>query len=121
MSNPLAIDLDHILEHTRELWQDLHGERIFITGGTGFFGCWLLESFLWANDRLGLNASVTVLTRDAPAFQRRAPHLAGHPALQMCRGDVRTFDFPPGTFSHVIHAATAASATLNENDPVLML
>jgi nucleoside-diphosphate-sugar epimerase len=118
--NPLADDLDHVLAHTKGLWEEVRGQRVFMTGGTGFFGCWLLESFLWTNDKLGLNASASVLTRDGEAFRKKAPHLAAHPAVQLCEGDVRTFEFPAGTFSHVIHAATAASATLNDDDPVSM-
>ncbi len=58
MKNCLASDLDYILERTTDLWEELRGHSIFITGGTGFFGCWLLESFAWTNDKLGLNASV---------------------------------------------------------------
>ena len=54
MSNPIANDLDHILAHTEGLWKEGRGKRIFITGGTGFIGCWLLESFAWANDKLDL-------------------------------------------------------------------
>ena len=76
MRNPLAHDLDHVLAQTSGLWEELRGARVFITGGTGFFGCWLLETFLWANDHLGLDASVVVLTRDGSAFARKAPHLA---------------------------------------------
>jgi len=119
--NPLAPDLDHVLDHTRNLWDELRGQQIFITGGTGFFGCWLLESFIWANEKLNLDAHVTVLTRSPDAFRIKAPHLAGNQAVSLLRGDVRTFEFPDGTFSHIIHAATESSAQLNGENPLLML
>lgn len=102
----LAGDLEHILEYTRPLWDDLRGERVFITGGTGFFGCWLLESFAWANDHLKLGAQAVVLTRDLGRFRERAPGLAAHGSIVLMPGDVRTFNFPAGDFSHIIHAAT---------------
>ena len=69
--NPLARDLDDVLTEMGALWEELRGARLFITGGTGFFGCWLLETFLWANDHLQLGASVVVLTRDAKAFANK--------------------------------------------------
>ncbi len=118
--NPLAADLDHILARTTGLWEELRGQRLFITGGTGFFGCWLLESFAWANDQLGLNASALVLTRDPAAFRAKAPHLAAHPAIKLHTGDIRSFESPAGQCSHVIHAATDASARLNAEEPLRM-
>jgi dTDP-glucose 4,6-dehydratase len=121
MSNPLAPDLDHVLEHTREVWKELSGARIFITGGTGFFGCWLLESFAWAVDRLGLRASAVVLTRSPERFPGKAPHLARHPAIQLAQGDVRCFEFPAGRFTHAIHGAAEANPRLNREQPLLML
>ncbi len=113
-------DLDHVLDHTRDLWDELRGQRLFITGGTGFFGRWLLESLLWANDRLGLDLSALVLSRSPEAFRKEAPHLAGHRAVQFHTGDVRSFEFPTGTFSHIIHAATESSAKLNAEAPLSM-
>ncbi len=117
----LTADLDHVIEHMRPLREELAGARIFITGGTGFIGCWLLESLAWANQRLGLGAEALVLTRNVEAFARKAPHLANRPDIRFQAGDVRDFAFPSGRFSHVIHAATEASATLNNEHPEVML
>jgi dTDP-glucose 4,6-dehydratase len=119
-NNPLEEDLNHILQFTKDLWDELRDKRIFITGGTGFFGCWLLECLVWANSRLKLNAEVVVLTRDYNSFCKKAPHLATNPGIKFHTGDVRDFKFPEGEFTYVIHAATSASAELNAENPVLM-
>jgi dTDP-glucose 4,6-dehydratase len=113
-------DLNHILNHTSHLWKEVQGQNIFMTGGTGFFGCWLLESFIWANDQLHLGAKAVVLSRNPEAFAAKAPHQANHPAVCLLRGDVRTFEFPAGEFRFVVHAATEASAKLNQENPLLM-
>lgn len=103
---PLPVeDLDHVLAHTGKLWAGARGARFFITGGTGFFGMWLLESFARANDTLGLGMHATVLTRDPAAFARKAPHLTARDDLNFHQGDLRTFVFPAERFTHLIHAA----------------
>ncbi|MGA3007047.1 MAG: NAD(P)-dependent oxidoreductase [Opitutaceae bacterium] len=114
-------DLSHVLAHTRELWAEARGQRFFITGGTGFFGRWLLESFCHANDELHLGLRATMLTRDPARFASRAPHLAARPEIEFVHGDVRTFIPPPGAFRYLVHAATEASAALNEQAPDEML
>ena len=98
-------DLDHILEHTRKDWDWLRGERVFLTGASGFFGSWLLESYLHVRDSLGLAGELHALVRDPEAFCARFPHLAGHPGLHLVQGDQARFAFPPGPFRAVIHAA----------------
>ena len=114
-------DLEHVLEHTRELWSEASGKSFFITGGTGFFGMWLLESFAHINDQLALGMRATILTRDPAAFARKAPHLTTRADLRLIQGDIRSFPFPEGEFDHIIHAATEASAKLNEEAPHEML
>ena len=70
--HPPARDRDHVLAHTAAVWDELKDARIFLTGGTGFFGCWLLETLLWANDRLRLNASVAQMRSRRKRFLSRA-------------------------------------------------
>ena len=101
----LGHDLDRVLAKTAGTWDEFRGARLFLTGATGFIGSWLLDSLLWANERLALGASVVALTRDGGAFSRKEPRLAKHPAVSLHIGDVRDFVFPAGEFSLVIHGA----------------
>lgn len=121
MKSRLTNDLEHILEHTHGLWEEVRGNRIFITGGTGFFGCWLLESFLWINSRLNLNAKIVVLTRNIESFRKKAPHLVSSSDIEFLVGDVRRFDFPRGIFSHIVHAATESKVKYGDENPLEML
>lgn len=121
MENRLARDLEMIADHTATVWEEMRGQQLFITGGTGLFGCWLVESFCHANRLLNLEARITILTRDPDAFARKCPHLAFDSAVTLLRGDVRSFDFPAGEFRYVIHAATEARARQAAEAPLEML
>ena len=102
-------DLDRVLRWVREPLEELRGGRLFLSGGTGFFGQWLLASLLHADAALGLGLEVVVLTRDPATFRNRASDLATHPAVELRPGDVRWFEYPKGEFTHVIHAAADTS------------
>lgn len=93
------------------LWPRLADARILMTGGTGFIGGWMLEALA----RAPIAVEVTLLSRDPAAFAARAPHLAAR--FRTIHGEVGDFAAPPGDFTHVIHAATDASAALTANDP----
>jgi nucleoside-diphosphate-sugar epimerase len=103
-----AEDLEFIGREGASLWPDLKGVRIFITGATGFFGRWLLESLLWANERRDLGVSLVALSRNPEAFLGTAPHLAvsGLGWMTGSIADLRTEAFEGERFDMVIHLAT---------------
>jgi dTDP-glucose 4,6-dehydratase len=116
-----ADDLERALGWCAGDWEELRGARLFVTGGTGFIGTWLLASALAANRRHGLGLAIVALSRDPGRFAARWTELARDPALTLIPGDVQSFPAPTGAFTHVIHAATDASAKLNAEQPLAMI
>lgn len=117
----LAEDLDNVVEHVGGAWDELRGARLFISGGTGFFGAWMLHSFQWANSCKRLGARAVVLTRDSASFCRRVPALAADEAIAFWQGDIQSFAFPEGKFTHVLHLATPSGARPGEIVPAALL
>jgi nucleoside-diphosphate-sugar epimerase len=100
-------DLDHMFYGLGEAdWRFFSKKRLFITGGSGFLGKWLLSAILTANQRLSLDCQIEVLSRSPRQFCETVPHIASADAVVIHEGDVRDFTFPRGGFDIVVHAAT---------------
>ncbi len=111
-----SAQVDATVERGAALWRELHGRPVLLTGGTGFFGRWLLEGLVRAGERLDLALDVTVLTRDPAAFRARAPHLADSRHVHLLAGDVRGLRATRTDFAHVIHAAAPTSRAMFEGE-----
>ncbi len=99
-------DLVHVFDTLGTLWENFREQRVFITGGTGFFGKWLLETLLYADQRLDLNCQITVLSRNPKKFTENNPHFSNLAHVSFVTGDVRDFIYPAGPYEFIIHAAT---------------
>lgn len=82
--------------------------KIFITGGTGFFGKWLLTL-------LPAGFEATVLSRDPATFLATFPEFK-RPEIHLIRGDIRDFNTDCDYFDYVIHAATTAAHSIPDEE-----
>ena len=79
--------------------------KIFLTGGTGFFGKALLRHHLSSADSLA--PQISVLSRNPEQFLAAYPEFSGHPSITFLKGDIQQRDTLPWShsFTHVLHAA----------------
>jgi len=90
----------------------LKGESIFVTGGTGLFGSWLIGKILEVNRRLSLGINLTILSRDPDATTKSGIERMEAGEGKYLVGDVESFEFIEEKFDRIIHlAATSASET----------
>ncbi len=90
--------------------------RLFITGGTGFFGKSMLDYRLRHPEWSWAKAEWVVLSRSPEQFKSANAALANQPGISFVAGDVRDFAFPGGYFDAIIHAATSAVTTMSDDE-----
>lgn len=116
----LTSDFKHITRSCVHIFQELNNSHVFLTGGTGFIGTWILESIKYANTSMNLNIKVSILTRDSKSFKTKLPDLGNYEKFDFVDGDIINFKYPEKQYDYIIHGATDASAELNENNPYKM-
>jgi dTDP-glucose 4,6-dehydratase len=114
-SNQITKDLKELLLISGPDLRVWEKQNLLITGGTGFFGKWLLETLQFARETGRIRfGHIFVLSRDPDSFTKSYPHLQNFEFIQ---GDVRSFKFPNKKIHGLIHGATSASAKLNSENP----
>jgi len=110
-------DAEAVLARRTEPLQSLANGHLFISGGTGFLGIWLLELIAILNARHEFNLQVTVLSRSAPDFARRHKHLGGRKEFRFVEGDIRYLTELPRETNYVIHGASLTDRRLFASHP----
>jgi len=96
-------DLREIVQSLDELKAEIENKKIFITGGTGFLGRWLVDGLL------ALGAKVTVLTRNREKALEINPYWKSNPNISLIEGNLSGRLHVEMAFDEVIHAANDLS------------
>jgi nucleoside-diphosphate-sugar epimerase len=109
-------DLTEILRRGGRDFKALRGAKIFITGGTGFFGKWLLAALDHAEAEMNLGLRLTLLSRRPRRFLERWPEAADRPGWNFFEGDVAEVPNLLPRFDYIVHAAADTTAFAHSED-----
>jgi nucleoside-diphosphate-sugar epimerase len=112
----LDSDFEFIYKKSEDIFSSLSNSKLFITGGTGFFGKWLLGAISYANKAHGCQIKVTALTRNPELARKNTADLFST-GITLLAGDIRTFSLRENDFDYLIHGATSSDAKIQNEQP----
>jgi nucleoside-diphosphate-sugar epimerase len=96
----------------------LRQSTICITGGAGFFGCWLAEVILFLNQNYNFQTKIIIYDRDIESLKLKAPHIVSSPDVVLQRSDVKYLVELPKDVHYIVHAAGQPSSRDHVSHPV---
>ena len=110
-------ELQQLVQSHASLFKTLADATILITGATGWFGVWLLDLLLVADDLLRLGVRIAAVSREPGRFLDRFREFEGDSRIKWIKTDVRQLEGLGDGYSHIIHAATDTSAASARDTP----
>lgn len=118
-SNLAHYDITDKIHDTIEYYQvELFGlseAKILLTGGSGFFGTWLLAIFAEAYHRSIFRGEIYIVTRNKANFLINSPELASLPFVVLIEGSIIDVDISHLEPDHLIHFASVSAAETFDN------
>lgn len=95
---------------------ELKNSHILVTGGTGFFGKWILESIVFLNDNFGFNVKLYLLARNHNEFIDNM--IANRNDVIFIKNDIRNIKDIPVDIEYIIHAAAIPDNREHMSNPI---
>jgi len=111
-------DCSEILDGKYENLQALRGQKILVTGGTGFLGTWITMMVSFLNDFYEFGTRLDLLSTHANTFTKKQPHLADRADVTVIEQDVRYISEIGEDVNWIIHAASSPDSRLHASDPL---
>jgi dTDP-glucose 4,6-dehydratase len=100
----------------------LVNKNVLVTGASGFVATWLVATWLESNTRFAGSGRLILTCRNPEKLLTRHPRLAVNPMVEVRAADIRTLKKSwSDNIDLVLHAATAASESLNLSAPHEMM
>lgn len=102
-------DLRFIYDKCISEFAYLSNKSILLTGGSGFFGKWFIESISFANKNFNLNISLTVITRNKLSLFLINPEFKKFKFLTIIESNLLDKQSIKSNFDFLIHMATTTA------------
>jgi dTDP-glucose 4,6-dehydratase len=100
-----VVDFHHIDHGIGSNSEALRNSKVLLTGPSGFFGTWMLETLVWLNTSKSLNMAIHVVVRNTIAFKKGISSWT-ESQIKIIEGDLSTLIITPDTYKYIIHLAS---------------
>ena len=122
ITNQILSDLKEIVNTSTLDLEEIVNKPLVITGATGFVGTWLTLSWVSARRTLKGRGQLLITSRNPQSLLPLTDVLDSQSPITSLPCDIRSLEIPDEFRNgNLIHAATPASALLNETNPSEML
>ena len=81
-------------------------KTVLITGGTGFFGIWMLSAFIQIKQNLQGDLRILVVSRDPETYIEKYPQYDFGRHAEFIESDVKSLILEDVKVTHLVHMAT---------------
>jgi len=121
-SYDLSEDIQLVLDRLGQELAEFNNKTILITGGTGFFGRWLLEILCTLIATRNYQIKIYALSRNPDNFLQEHRSYPFEKYVSFIEGDVSSFKLPKFKLDYLVHmATTSATETYSEEDQLRKL